>query len=81
MPKLLNAPPLPEELFAPDTFTPEMDKSPPKAMLKILKLPLLPLMLRLLAPIPVMITVPAEPPETEVFALRIVGNAPARVMV
>ena len=80
-PELKKAPPLPEELLAPDTVTSEIDRSPPKAMLKTLKTPRLPLMLRLLAPRPVMFTVPAVPPETEVFAATILGNAPARVMV
>ena len=37
VPELSKAPPLAEEAFAPDTFTPEIDRSPPKAMLKILK--------------------------------------------
>ena len=75
MPKLLNAPPLPEELFAPETVTPEMDKSPPKAMLKILKLPLLPLMLRVFAPGPVMVRVPAE------VAIAMAGSTPVKEIV
>ena len=51
-------------------------------MLKILKLPLLPLMISEEAPRPVMVRVPAVPPVTiAVLALTIVGNANPSVMV
>lgn len=64
VPELLKAPPLPE-VFAPETVTPEIERLPPEAMLKILKsrLPLppsKPLMVREVAPGPVMVRVPAE---------------------
>ena len=85
VPELLKPPPLPEVIRAPETVTPEMLRLPPEAMLKILKLrpltPLSPLIVSTVAPRPVMVTVPAVPPETEVFALTIVGNALASVMV
>ena len=58
-PKLLKAPPKPE-LFAPDTVTPEIVRLPKLATEKTLKLPLLALMLRVFAPGPVMVRVPAE---------------------
>ena len=63
VPELLKAPPLPE-VFAPETVTPEIERLPPEAMLKILKsrLPLppsKPLMVREVAPGPVMASVPA----------------------
>ena len=77
---------MPEELFAPDTFTPEMLRLPPEAMLKILKPPRLPSMVSKEAPRPVMVTVPTvvpvpPVPEAVAVASKIVGNAPARVMV
>ena len=72
MPELLKAPPLPE-VFAPETVTPEMERFPPEAMSKILKLrltsPLLPLMISEEALGPVMVSEPAP----EVAA--IVGSA------
>ena len=83
-PALLKAPPKPEELFAPDTVTPEIVKLPKLATEKTLKLPLLPLMLSVFAPGPVRVRVPAVPPPLpliDVLALTIVGNAPASVMV
>ena len=75
VPPLLNAPPLNEEAFAPETVTPEMVRLPPDgktpglAMLKMLKsrFGLLvpeelskPLIIREEAPGPVMVRVPAE---------------------
>ena len=88
MPELLKAPPLPE-VFAPETVTAEMERLPPEAILKMLKLRVellrfvgsLPLIVSEEAPMPVMVTVPAVPPVTAVAALTIVGNAPARVMM
>jgi len=74
-PKLLKPPPKPEELFAPDTVTPEMVKLPPVLMVKILKLPWLPLMVSAEAPRPLMVRVPA------VLTFKIVGRAAARVIV
>ena len=75
IPALLNAPPLVVVVFAPETVTPDIDKSPSGAMSKILKLrvltPLLPLMLSVEAPGPVMVRVPRVPPEIAVLALRI----------
>ncbi len=68
VPELLKAPPL-LEVWAPETVTPEMDKSPPEAMLKILKLPWLPLIVNEEALGPVMVSEPAP----EVAA--IVGRA------
>jgi len=58
IPELLKAPPLPEVNFAPDTVTSDIKRLPPLATEKTLKLPPLPLMLRLLAPRPVMFTLP-----------------------
>ena len=75
VPKLLKAPPLPEALFAPETVTPEMVKSPPLSMVKILKLPLLASMVSEEAPRPLMVKVPA------VLASTMFGNAAAKVMV
>jgi len=74
-PALLKAPPKPEELFAPDTVTPEIKKKPPVATEKILKLPLLPLMLRVFAPGPVRVRVPA------VVASAMAGSTPVRDIV
>jgi hypothetical protein len=66
MPELLWMPPPPPlaEVFAPETVTPEMVKSPPEAMLKMLKSRLLlppskPLIIREEEPGPVMVRVPA----------------------
>ena len=81
VPELLKPPPLPEEIFAPETVTPEMLRLPPEAMLKILKLPPLASMVREEAPRPVMVILPAVPPETEVLALTSVGNALASVII
>ena len=84
MPELLKAPPLPE-VFAPETVTPEMERFPPEAMSKILKLrltsPLLPLIISEEAPRPVMVTVPAVPLPTTVLASMMVGNADPSVIV
>ena len=88
VPELLKAPPLPE-VFAPVTVTPDTERSPPEAILKMLKLRVellgfvgsLPLIVSEEAPRPVMVTVPAVPPVTAVAALTIVGNAPPRVMM
>ena len=80
VPALLKAPPLPLR-FAPETVTPEMERLPPVLMEKILKLLPLASMVREEAPSPVMVTAPAVPPETEVLALTIGGNALASVMV
>ena len=81
VPALSNAPPLPEALFAQETFTPEMEKLPPELMVKILKPPTAPLMVSEEAPGPVMVTVPAVPPVIAVLALIIVGNAAVKAMV
>ena len=67
-------------VFAPETVTPEMERLPPEAILKILKLrlvlPLLPLMISEEAPGPVIVSEPAP----EVAA--IVGSAAdAKVIV
>jgi len=79
--------------LAPETVTPEMLRSPPVSMLKILKLRVallgfvgsLPLILSEEAPRPVMVTVPAVPPPIiGVLSSMIVGNAPkvpSRVMM
>ena len=84
VPELLKAPPKPE-VWAPETVTPEMERFPPEAMLKILKLrlvlPLSPLMVSEGAPRPVMVTVPAVPLPTTVLALTMVGNADPSVIV
>ena len=85
VPLLLKAPPLPE-VFAPLTVTPDMDRLPPEAMLKILKsrplLPLSPLIISEEVPRPLIVTVPAVPPPViGVLALTIVGNAEFSVIV
>ena len=49
-------------------------------MVKILKLPWLPLMLKLELPPPLMVTVPAVPPVTAVVVSMMFGNAEAKVM-
>ena len=74
-PKLLKAPPKPE-LFAPDTVTPEIVRLPKLATEKTLKLPLLALMLRVFAPGPVMVRVPAGE-----VASAIAGSTPVRDIV
>ena len=89
VPALLNAPPLPE-VIAPETVTPEIDRSPPVAMLKILKLrPLLPLSKPLMIseeePGPLMVRVPTVvpvPPVPEAVALtfKMVGNEAGTVL-
>ena len=71
VPALLKAPPLPEEIFAPETFTPEMLRFPPVSISKIRKLPLFALMVRVEAPGPVMVRVPRVPAPTVSLALRI----------
>ena len=77
-------------ICAPETVTPEMLRSPPVAMVKMLKLRVellgfvgsLPLMVRVEAPGPVMVTVPAVPPPViGVLALIMVGSVAAKVMV
>ena len=83
VPALLKAPPL-LMLFAPETITPEMVKSAPVSMVKILKpprLPLLPLMVSEEALGPVMVTVPAVPPVIAVLASMMAGNAAVKAMV
>ena len=68
VPELLMPPPLPV-IFAPETVTPEIDRLPPEAMLKMLKLRFAlmvpeelskPLMISSVDPGPVMVRVPAE---------------------
>jgi len=80
VPRLLKAPPLPADLFAPVTVTPEMVRLPPVSMVKILKLPWLASMVSEEAPRPVMVTVPAVPAPTTVLASMMFGNAEAKVM-
>ena len=65
VPELIKATPLNEETFAPETVTPEMERLPPVAMLRILKLrfalpPSKPLIVSEEEPGPVMVRVPAE---------------------
>ena len=74
-PKLLKAPPLPEVKTAPDTVIPETNKLPPVAILKILKSPLLPLMVSEETPRPLMVTLPAKD------ALAMVGSTDVRLIV
>ena len=74
-PALLKAPPLPEVKFAPDTVTPEIERLPKLTIEKTLKLPLLALMLRVFAPGPVMVRVPA------VVASAMAGSTPVRDIV
>ncbi len=71
VPELLKPPQLPEEIFAPETFTPEMLRFPPVSISKIRKLPLLALMVRVEGPGPVMVRVPRVPVPTVPLALRI----------
>ena len=85
MPELLKAPPLPET-FPPETVTPEIERLPPVAMLKILKLrvvlpPSKPLMVREEEPGPLMVSVPAVPPVIGVVALIMVGNEALTVLL
>ena len=74
-PALLKAPPLPEVKFAPDTVTPEIERLPKLTIEKTLKLPLLALMLRVFAPGPVMVRVPA------VVASAMAGSTPVKEIV
>ena len=89
-PALLKAAPLPIVKFAPETVTPEMERLPPEAMVKIRKfrdvllglVGSLPLMMSEEAPGPVMVRAPAVPPVTiTVLVLTMVGNADPSVMV
>ena len=93
VPEFLKAPPPPEN-FAPETVTPEMERLPPEAMLKILKLRdellgfvgSLPLMVSEEALGPVMVRVPTVvpvPPVPEAIALasKMVGSAAVKAMV
>jgi len=85
-PAFLKAPPALLINFAPETVTPEMERLPPLTISKILKsrviTPLFPLMVSEEVPGPVMVRVPAVPPEIAVLALRMVGNcAVNKVMV
>ena len=58
-----------------------MLRLPSEAIEKILKLPLLPSIIRFDAPRPLMLRVPAVPAPATVFALTIAGSAELRVMV
>ena len=83
VPWLLKAPPL-LEVFAPEIVKPEMVRLPPVLMVKILKLPWLPLMIIESKPEalrPLMVTVPAVPPVTAVVVSMMFGNAEAKVRV
>ena len=85
IPEFLKAPPKPE-VFAPETVTPEIERLPPVAMLKILKLrvvlpPSKPLMVREEEPGPLMVSVPAVPPVIGVVALIMVGNEALTVLL
>ena len=90
VPELLKAPPLPE-VFAPETVTPEIERLPPAAMLKMLKLRFVlmvpeelsrPLIIREEEPGPVMVRVPTVPPPPEAVALafKMVGNEAGTVL-
>jgi hypothetical protein len=81
VPKLLNAPPLPEVKFAPEEVTPEMNRLPREFILKMLKLPLLPLIVSEEAPRPLMMTLPAKLPLISVVVLIIFGSEEVREMV
>ena len=85
LPRLLKAPPLPE-ILAPETVTPEIIRTPPVLILKILKLrlgspPFSPLMLREEAPRPLIVKVPAVPPVTAEDASLMLGRIEFRVIV
>jgi hypothetical protein len=89
-PALLNAPPLPEVKFAPDTVTPEIERLPKLTIEKTLKLPLLALMLSVFAPGPVMVRVPAgevadamagSTPVKDIVAGPLVNSDEAKTMV
>ena len=92
VPRLLNAPPLPPrllnarplpEIFAPETVTPEMERLPPEAMEKMLKLRVallgvvgsLPLIISEEEPGPLMVRVP------KLVALAMTGKDDASVIV
>ena len=75
VPALLNAPPLPVVIWAPETVTPEMVRLPAALIVKILKLPWLASMVSEEAPGPVMESEPAP----DVAA--IVGSADPREIV
>ena len=90
VPELLKAPPLPE-VFAPETVTPEIERLPPEAMLKMLKLRFVlmvpeelsrPLIIREEEPGPVMVRVPTVPPPPEAVTLasKMVGNEAGTVL-
>lgn len=81
VPALLKPPPLAEVLLAPDTVTPEMVRFPPEAIEKMLKLPLLPLIVSEGAPRPLILRAPMVPPEIAVLAFKIVGNAEFKLML
>jgi hypothetical protein len=80
VPTLLNAPPLPVVIWAPETVTPEIERLPPEAILKMLKSRLIlppskPLIIKEEEPGPVMVTVPAVPPPVIGVVVSImVGN-------
>lgn len=90
VPELLKAPPLPE-VFAPETVTPEIERLPPEAMLKILKLRLVlppskPLIIReeepgpLMVRVPTVVPVPVPVPEAVAFAFKMVGSEALTVL-
>ena len=58
-PEFLKAPPLPEVKFAPETVDPKRKRLPPVSISKMLKLPLLPLMISEDAPKPLIVNPPA----------------------
>jgi hypothetical protein len=95
LPALLNAPPEPEVLFAPETVTPEIVRSPPVAMLKMLKsraeliMPeesSRPLIIReeepgpLMVSVPTVVPVPVPVPEAIALASKMVGNEAMTVL-
>jgi hypothetical protein len=80
VPELSKAPPS-LMLFAPETVTPEIVKSAPASIEKILKPPRLPLMISEEALGPVMVRVPAVPPVIGVLASIMAGNAAVKAMV
>ncbi len=90
VPELLKAPPLPE-VFAPETVTPEMLRSPPESMEKMLKLRLVlppskPLIIReeepgpLMVRVPTVVPVPVPVPEAVAFAFKMVGSEALTVL-
>ena len=91
VPELKKPPPLPEVKRAPETVTPEIERLPPAAMLKMLKLRFVlmvpeelsrPLIIREEEPGPVMVRVPTVPPPPEAVALafKMVGNEALTVL-